>query len=81
MPGVLHVAFNMLTLWFIGSFLETSKGSRWLLEIYFLCAIGGGLIGSALSFTHIFRSSPLSTTSGADAALFGSAGRVRRALR
>jgi membrane associated rhomboid family serine protease len=33
--GVLHVAFNMLTLWFIGSFLETSKGSRWLLEIYF----------------------------------------------
>ena len=69
--GVLHVAFNMLTLWFIGSFLETSKGSRWLLEIYFLCAIGGGLIGSALSFTQIFHSSPLSTASGADGALFG----------
>ncbi|MDT7810495.1 MAG: hypothetical protein QOJ42_411 [Acidobacteriaceae bacterium] len=69
--GVLHVAFNMLTLWFIGSFLETSKGSRWLLEIYFLCAIGGGLIGSALSFTQIFHASPLSTTTSADAALFG----------
>ncbi|HTZ56647.1 MAG TPA: rhomboid family intramembrane serine protease [Acidobacteriaceae bacterium] len=69
--GVLHIAFNMLTLWFIGSFLETSKGSRWLLEIYFLCAVGGALIGSILSFTHIFRSSPLSTTSGSDAALFG----------
>src|SRR5580704_13520675 len=69
--GVLHVAFNMLTLWFIGSFLETSKGSRWLLEVYFLCAIGGGLIGSALSFTQIFHSSPVSTTSSADAALFG----------
>jgi membrane associated rhomboid family serine protease len=69
--GVLHVALNMLTLWFIGSFLETSKGSRWLLEIYFLCAVGGALIGSALSFTHIFRSSPNSTTSGSDAALFG----------
>jgi membrane associated rhomboid family serine protease len=69
--GVLHVALNMLTLWFIGSFLETSKGSRWLLEIYFLCAVGGALIGSALSFTHIFRSSPHSTTSGSDAALFG----------
>src|SRR3984957_7930692 len=69
--GVLHVAFNMLTLWFIGSFLETSKGSRWLLEIYFLCAIGGGLIGSALSFSQIFHSSPLSTTNSADAALFG----------
>ena len=69
--GVLHVAFNMLTLWFIGSFLETSKGSRWLLEIYFLSAIGGGLIGSALSFTQVFHSSPLSTTNSADGALFG----------
>ncbi len=69
--GVLHVAFNMLTLWFIGSYLETAKGSRWLLEIYFLCAIGGGLIGSALCFTHVFHSSPLSTTSSADGAIFG----------
>jgi membrane associated rhomboid family serine protease len=69
--GVLHVAFNMLTLWFIGSYLETSKGSRWLLEIYFLCAIGGGLIGSALSFTHIFNSTPFSSTNSADGALFG----------
>jgi membrane associated rhomboid family serine protease len=69
--GVMHVAFNMLTLWFIGSFLETSKGSRWVTEIYFLSAIGGALIGSLLSFTHVFRSSPLATTSGADAALFG----------
>src|SRR6202453_815437 len=69
--GVLHVAFNMLTLWFIGSFLETSKGSRWLLEIYFSCAVGGALIGSALSFTHVFNSSPLSTTNSADGALFG----------
>ena len=69
--GVLHVAFNMLTLWFIGSFLETSKGSRWLLEIYFLCAVGGAVIGSALSFTHAFHSSPLSSTSSADGALFG----------
>ena len=63
--GVMHVAFNMLTLWFIGSFLETSKGSRWLAEIYFLSAVGGGVVGSLLSFTHIFRSNPAATTSGA----------------
>ena len=69
--GVLHVAFNMLTLWFIGAYLETSKGSRWLLEVYFLSAIGGAVIGSALSFTHVFHSSPFSTTNSADAALFG----------
>jgi membrane associated rhomboid family serine protease len=69
--GVLHTALNMLTLWFIGSYLEGSKGGRWLLETYFACAVGGGVIGSLLSFTQIFRSSPLSTTNSADAALFG----------
>ena len=69
--GVLHVALNMLTLWFIGSYLESSKGSRWLLEIYFVCVIGGALVGSLLSFTQIFHASPLSTTSSADGALFG----------
>src|ERR1700761_7473942 len=69
--GVLHVALNMLTLWFIGSHLEGSKGGRWLLEIYFACAIGGGLIGSLLSFTQVFHSSPLSSTNSSDAALFG----------
>lgn len=69
--GVLHVALNMLTLWFIGAFLESSKGTRWLLETYFLSAVGGGLIASALSFTHLLRSSPASSTLGSDAALFG----------
>ena len=69
--GVLHVALNMLTLWFIGSYLESSKGGRWLLEVYFACAIGGALVGSLLSFTQVFHSTPLSSTSGADGALFG----------
>ena len=78
--GVLHVAFNMLTLWFIGSFLETSKGSRWLLEIYFLCAVGGALIGSALSFTHVFHSSPLYQHQQRRRRFVRPACRLRRAL-
>jgi membrane associated rhomboid family serine protease len=69
--GVLHVAFNMLTLWFIGAYLESSKGSRWFLEIYFLSAIGGGLLASGITYTHLLHSSPLSSTVGSDAALFG----------
>ena len=69
--GVLHVAFDMLTLWFIGGFLESSRGSRWLLNIYFVSAIGGALIGSVLSFTGIFHSQPGSSTVGSDAAIFG----------
>jgi membrane associated rhomboid family serine protease len=69
--GVLNVAFNMLTFWFIGAYLETSKGGRWLLETYFLCAAGGGLLGSALCFTHLLGSSPLAVFGGADAAVVG----------
>jgi membrane associated rhomboid family serine protease len=69
--GVLHIAFTMLTLWFIGSFLESSKGTRWFLATYFYSAAGGALIGSLLSFTHLLRSDPASTTAGCDAALFG----------
>ena len=69
--SVLNVAFNMLTLWFIGSYLEGTKGGRWLLEAYFLSAAGGGLIGSALCFTHILGSTPLAITGGADAAVVG----------
>lgn len=69
--GVLHVAFDMLTLWFIGGFLESSRGGKWLLKIYFISAIGGALIGSALSFTHLFHSQPGSSTVGSDAAIFG----------
>jgi membrane associated rhomboid family serine protease len=69
--GVLHVALNMLTLWFIGSYLESSKGSSWLLQTYLFSATGGALIGSLLSFTHLLRSDPASSTVGSDAALFG----------
>ncbi len=69
--GVLHVAFDMLTLWFIGGFLESSRGSRWLLKIYLYSAIGGAAIGSVLSFTRVFHSQPGSSTTGSDAAIFG----------
>ena len=69
--GVWNVAFNMLTLWFIGSFLESSKGGRWLLEAYFLSAAGGALLGSALCFTHVFGSTPFAIVGGADAAIVG----------
>ena len=69
--GVLHVAFNMLTLWFIGSYLETSKGPRWFLELFFLCVVGGGLLGSALSYTGLFHATPFSSTNSTDAAIFG----------
>jgi membrane associated rhomboid family serine protease len=69
--GVLHVALNMLTLWFIGSYLEMSKGGSWLLKTYFVSVIGGALIGTALSFLHFLGASPASFTTGSDSAIFG----------
>src|ERR1700732_1346564 len=51
--GILAILFGMLTLWFTGSLLEPSFGSRWLAELYLTSVIGGALLASALSFTPI----------------------------
>ena len=69
--GLLEILFNMLSLWFIGSYLESEKGSRWLLEIFFLSVVGGAVIGTALSFTGVLRLSPVEVTSGASSGIFG----------
>ena len=69
--GLLEILFNMLSLWFIGSYIEDVKGSRWLTEIYFLCVIGGAAIGTALSFAHIPRLAPTDITAGAMSGIFG----------
>ncbi|HEY0796108.1 MAG TPA: rhomboid family intramembrane serine protease [Acidisarcina sp.] len=69
--GLLGTLFNLLVLWFIGSYLETAKGSRWLYEAYFLCVVGGAVVGSALSFTRIFHLSPSEAVLGPSAAIFG----------
>jgi membrane associated rhomboid family serine protease len=69
--GILEALFNLLSLWFIGSYIEEVKGSRWLTEIYFLAVVGGAIIATALSFTPIPRLSPLDYASGAQAGIFG----------
>ena len=69
--GILEALFNLLSLWFIASYIEEVKGSRWLTEIYFLAVVGGALIATALSFTPIPRLSPLDYASGAQAGIFG----------
>lgn len=69
--GILQILFNMLSLWFIGAYLEGVKGSKWLTEIYFLSVIGGGLIATGLSFTGILHLSPLQGVAGASSGIFG----------
>jgi membrane associated rhomboid family serine protease len=69
--GIFDILFTMLTLWFCGSILEGAYGSRFLAELYFVSAIGGAILASLISFSHVFHLSPLATGSGAWAGLFG----------
>jgi len=69
--GLLSVLFAMLTLWFIGSLLESSLGSRWLLELYASSVIGGAIIASAITFTHILGLRPDIVAIGAWGGIFG----------
>lgn len=47
--GLLSTAFGLFALWTIGVSLEDARGSRWLLEYFFVSAIGGALIVSLLA--------------------------------
>jgi membrane associated rhomboid family serine protease len=69
--GILGILFGMLTLWFVGSLLESSCGSQWLFELYTTSVIGGALLASALSFTHLLGLRPDVGAVGAWAGIFG----------
>jgi membrane associated rhomboid family serine protease len=70
-PGILSILFSMLTLWFTGSLLESANGGHWLTELYWTSVIGGAVIASAISFTHIFGLRPDVGAIGAWAGIFG----------
>jgi membrane associated rhomboid family serine protease len=42
--NVMHLVFNMFTLWWIGSELEQKWGGKSFLAYYFTCGIGAGII-------------------------------------
>jgi len=57
-PGILSIVFSMLTLWFTGALLEGAYGQRWLMELYWASTIGGAILATLVSFTHIFGMRP-----------------------
>lgn len=69
--GIFQIAFDMLSLWFIGSYLETIYGTRWVTELYFVSVVGAALTTIAVSYTHIFHMSPTQTAYGATGGIFG----------
>ncbi len=69
--GILSMVFGMLSLWFTGSLLEGSYGSRWLYELYFTSVIGGAVIASALALTHLIGMNSMVAAVGPYAGIFG----------
>src|ERR1035438_10715968 len=66
-----HLFFNMLTLWFIGAYLERDWGPRRFLECYLFCVIGAALATLAVSYTHFLGMDPSKGTVGASGGIFG----------
>ena len=74
--GVMHILFNSLILWFIGSELEKIWGGREFLKFYLVCGVGAGLIYVLVTFFVIqfmgMNPALLSVpTVGASGAIFG----------
>lgn len=62
--GLMHIAFNMIALWFLGEFLEPSIGTVRFLLIYFASLLAG-------SFGALLVSGDTTLTIGASGAVFG----------
>jgi membrane associated rhomboid family serine protease len=69
--GIFQIVFDMLSLWFIGAYLESTYGTRWVTELYFISVVGAALTTIGVSYTHIFHMTPNATTYGANGGIFG----------
>ena len=70
-PGVMHVLFNMLTLWCVGPLLERLLGHWPFLAMYLLSGIGGGMGLMLWAAAYPGGSGWMSASYGASGAIFG----------
>jgi len=63
--SVLHIFFNMFTLWMFGCEVERTLGSRYFLKYYFITGIGAGL------FFLLFNWGSPGSVIGASGAIYG----------
>jgi len=66
--GILHLLFNMLTLWMFGMSLETDWGTRRFLKYYFYCGLAAGV---CVLVANLLVHEPFVPTVGASGAIFG----------
>jgi membrane associated rhomboid family serine protease len=69
--GILDILFSMLSLWFIGSYLEGALGSRWITELYFVSVLGAAFTAIIITYAHIPHLYPQLTIFGSNGAVFG----------
>ncbi|MFE0509256.1 rhomboid family intramembrane serine protease [Streptomyces sp. NPDC058964] len=74
--GFIHIAFNMLSLWWIGGPLEAALGRARYIALY----VVSGLAGSALSYLLAAPNQPSLGASGAIFGLFGATAVLLRRL-
>lgn len=70
-PGVLHILFNMLTLWMVGPLLERLLGHWPFLALYLISGVGGGMGLMVVAALTPSGSGWLTASYGASGALFG----------
>jgi membrane associated rhomboid family serine protease len=66
--GILHLVFNMLSLWWFGRELEELWGTRAFLRFYFLCA---GLAGVCVVLAGYLVGNPTLSMIGSSGAIYG----------
>ena len=62
--GLIHIGVNMLSLWFLGRFIEYALGSWRMLLVYMVSLVVSGL-------GVVYFSNPVTPTLGASGAIFG----------
>lgn len=82
---VLHLVFNMVALWMVGPYLESTLGRARFLTLYLLSAVGGSVVTLVLalpSYSPVpYPSAWWGWTVGASGAVFGLFGAVLLVLR
>jgi membrane associated rhomboid family serine protease len=66
--GLMHLLFNMLTLWFFGTQLERDWGTRRFLKYYFYCGMAAGVCVLAVNAA---TGDWITPTIGSSGAIFG----------
>jgi membrane associated rhomboid family serine protease len=69
--GLMDILLSMLSLWFIGAYLESTFGPRWTAELYFFSVFGAAFTAIAISYTRILHLTPSLTIFGSAGGVFG----------